>query len=68
VELQLREGDLRCLAHGHLTRSALSELAEQWDGSGAVDGRLATARATLRRLSRSMDLEGALAQSSLPAP
>jgi len=55
--LDVREGDLRCLAFGHLARVAAAQLATGWDGSRATAARLDRARERLGGLAARCDVE-----------
>ena len=43
-------GDVRCLVLGHLTRVAVQDLRDVWDGDGATSARLKTVQNRIERL------------------
>jgi len=51
------EGDLRCLALGHLARAAVRRLAPRWDPSAPVGSKIERVEACLRALAEESGLE-----------
>lgn len=54
---RLSEGDLRCLAAGHLARVAVNRLHEGWNPDAPLTARLAQVRETLTVLTREQRVE-----------
>jgi hypothetical protein len=48
ADVLLTEGDIRCLAAGHIARIAINRLRSSWDAAATPSQRMETARATLR--------------------
>lgn len=58
--VQVSAGDLRCLAAGHLARSAIADLRSSWDSSLPVVERMRVAQETLATLVARIGIERAV--------
>jgi len=55
--LELRAGDVRCLASGHLARLAIGDLRPTWDPGADVPTRLERARQELTRIAAGLGID-----------
>ena len=57
AEVKVSEGDIRCLASGHIARVAINGLRGGWDRGAALSDRMRRADERLVELARGLDLD-----------
>ena len=57
AEVKVSQGDIRCLASGHIARVAINELRGEWDSGAALSNRMGRAEERLVELARDLDLD-----------
>jgi adenine-specific DNA methylase len=64
--LELSDGDIQCLATGHVARFAVNELRRSWDRTQPLPQRVSVARACLSRIASDIGLPSLLEQLRNP--
>ncbi len=57
AEVKVSQGDIRCLASGHIARVAINELRGGWDSGAALSNRMRRAEERLVELARDLELD-----------
>ena len=57
AEVKVSQGDIRCLASGHIARVAINGLSGGWDSGAALSNRMRRAEGRLVELARDLDLD-----------
>ena len=57
AEVRVSQGDIRCLASGHIARVAINRLRDGWDSDAALSDRMRRAEECLVELARDLEFE-----------
>ena len=55
--VKVSQGDIRCLASGHIARVAINELRDEWDGNATLSDRMRRAEESLAKLAHDLELD-----------
>ena len=57
AEVRVSQGDVRCLASGHIARVAINGLRDGWDSGAALPDRMRRAEERLVELARDLEFD-----------